>query len=116
MAGLRGKDEPVAFPVGLEHQGEVLMKPCCPPYYPSMEGAVQAVVERKFAQQGIFRGVIGQSSFARPEEVAEAAPAISENAIQATINYCTYIYETYGRFPIFTSQFFENEPPGCSWS
>ncbi len=105
VAGLQGKDESVAFPVGLEHQGNVLMEPYCPPYYPSMEAAVRAVVERKFGQQGIFRGSIGQSSFARPEEVAEAAPAISENAIQATIDYCTYIYETYGRFPAYSAPY-----------
>ena len=101
MAGLQGKDESVTFPVGREHQGEVLMKPYCPPYYPSMEAAVRAVVERKFGQQGIFRGSIGQSSFARPEEVAEAAPASSENAIQATIDYCTYISTKHmGAFPL----------------
>ena len=81
------------------------MEPYCPPYYPSMEAAVRAVVERKFGQQDIFRGSIGQSSFARPEEVAEAAPAISENAIQATVDYCTYIYDTYGRFPAYSAPY-----------
>src|SRR5204862_8288170 len=35
MKYLKG-DPPVPYPVGLERDGEVLLKPFCPPYYPSM--------------------------------------------------------------------------------
>src|SRR5215472_6283913 len=37
---LLGKDVAVPYPVGLERDGEILLKPFCPPYYPSMSAAV----------------------------------------------------------------------------
>ena len=36
-----GKDTTVPLAQGLEHNGEPLLTPYCPPYYPSMEAAVQ---------------------------------------------------------------------------
>src|SRR5690349_10490056 len=50
------RDPPVPYPIGLERDGEVLLKPFCPPYYRSMSDAVRAVADSKFGQNGIFRG------------------------------------------------------------
>ena len=41
--------------MGLERDGEALLKPFCPPYFKSMGEAVQAVVETKFGASGLFR-------------------------------------------------------------
>jgi hypothetical protein len=104
-SGLLGKNPTIAFPIGLEKDGKALLEPYCPPWYPSMEAAVNAVVERKFGAQGIFRGGIETSGFGDAKSVAKASPPISRAAIDATIAYCTYIHETYGRFPAYPAPF-----------
>jgi hypothetical protein len=104
-AGLLGRDPKLAFPVGLERDGEVLLKPYCPPYYPTMEAAVRAVVERKFGAAGLFRGAVSTSGFADPSAVARASAPLSDAAVDATIAYCSYLYKTYGRFPAYPAPF-----------
>ncbi|MFE3757732.1 hypothetical protein ACFXO9_25785 [Nocardia tengchongensis] len=95
----RGKDAPIKYPVGLERDGTVLLKPYCPPYYPSMEAAVRAVVDRKFGPEGIYRSGVTQSGWRDPQAVAAELPTISESAIEATVTCCEYLYRRYGRFP-----------------
>jgi hypothetical protein len=102
---LLGRDQPVPYPLGLERGGEILLKPYCPPYYPSMEAAVHEFVERKFGPQGVFRGGASASGWREPDEKAAAIPAPSEAAIEATIAYCEYVYEGYGRFPAYSAPF-----------
>jgi hypothetical protein len=101
MASLLKLDTPVSFPVGLEREGVPLIMPFCPPYYPTMEAAVRAVVDMKFGKQGSFRGSAGRSAWNDPAAVAAAAPAHSEANIAAVIAYCEYIYGRYGRFPAY---------------
>jgi len=91
----------VPFPVGLERDGEVLLKPFCPPYYPAMADAVRAVVDQKFGAQGIFRGGSQGSAWAKQGEVTAQVPPISEAAIAATTAYCEYVWNRYGRFPVY---------------
>ena len=91
----------VPYPIGLERNGEVQLKPFCPPYYKSMADAVRAVVELKFGAQGIFRGGPGESAWAKHGEVVNQVPPISEAAIAATTAYCEYLWERYGRFPVY---------------
>jgi hypothetical protein len=105
MMRLLGRDVPVPYPLGLEHDGTVMLKPYCPPYYPSMAAAVRAVVETKFGPRGVFRGGIDNSAWRAPAEVAREIPQISEAAIEATIAYCSYIYDRYGRFPVYMPPF-----------
>jgi hypothetical protein len=100
VARLLGRDFPAPYVVGLEHEGTPLLRPYCPPYYPTMEAAVRAVVERKVGAAGIFRGGVIHSAWLDPALVA-AAPAPSEAAVQATIAYCEYVYARYGRFPAY---------------
>jgi hypothetical protein len=99
VARLLNRDPSVPYPVGLERDGVALVKPFCPPYYPSMEAAVRAVVELKFGPEGVFRGKATQSAWSDPAAVAAAAPEHSEATVAATVAYCEYIYRRYGRFP-----------------
>jgi hypothetical protein len=94
------KDVMVPYPVGLERDGETLLQPFCPPYYPSMSAAVRAVVEIKFGTNGIFRGHPAGSGWANHGDVTRQIPAVSEAAIEATANYCEYLWHRYGRFPV----------------
>jgi len=102
---LLGRDVSVTYPLGLERDGMALLKPFCPPYYSSMEAAVRAVVETKLGLQGVFRGRITDSAWRDPSEVSRQIPDISEAAVEATIAYCQYIYERYGRFPVYMPPF-----------
>jgi len=45
----------VPYPTGLECNGEVVLKPFCPPYFRSMTEAVRAVADIKFGPGGVFR-------------------------------------------------------------
>jgi hypothetical protein len=96
-----GRDFPVPYVLGIEHDGAHLLTPYCPPYYASMEAAVREVVERKFGPQGIFRGAVAHSAWLDPARVAAAALDHSEAAIQATVAYCEYVQARYGRFPAY---------------
>jgi hypothetical protein len=101
LANLLGRDPAVPYVLGLEHNGVPLLKSMCPPYYPSMEAAVRALVDAKIGPQGIFRGGAIHSAWGDPAAVAKVCPAPSEANIQAAIAYCEYVYATYGRFPAY---------------
>lgn len=105
VAGMLGKDPKISYPIGLERDGKVLLKPYAPPYYESMEAAVHAVVERKFGSQGLFKDGIGVSAWKSPKTISDAAPPISRKAIDATVAYASYIHRTYGRFPAYPAPF-----------
>lgn len=95
------RDRPVPYPLGLERGDNMLLKPYCPPYYRSMEAAVRALVERKFGAQGAFRGGAALSGWRDPEVAAAKIPAPSESAVEATVAYCEYVHDRYGRFPAY---------------
>ena len=110
LAGALGKDPKLQFPVGLERDGNVLLKPYCPPYYPSMEAAVRAVVEHKFGASGVFRGALAGPSGgawvdAAKSKIGAASGDLSERAVETVIAYATYIWDTYGRFPAYPAPF-----------
>jgi len=97
---LLGKDQPIPTAVGLERNGEVLIKPYCPPYYRTMEEAVLAFVESKYATgTGAFRDGGTLSGWKDGAKVQAGIPRYSDRAIAATIAYCDYVYRRYGRFP-----------------
>ncbi|HKP61654.1 MAG TPA: hypothetical protein VJV78_33220 [Polyangiales bacterium] len=104
-AGLLGKESTMRYPLGLEVDGAPVLVPYAPPYYRTMRDAVLAVVERKFGERGVFRGGIVHSGYKEPASVARAAHPISDATIEATIAYCEYIYQTYGRFPAYPAAF-----------
>lgn len=102
---LVGRDVPVPYPLALERDGITLLKPYCPPYYTSMEAAVRAVVESKCGATGIFRATDRASAWRDALDICPQIPDISEAAIAATIAYCSYIYDRYGRFPAYMPPF-----------
>ena len=91
----------IPYPVGLERDGEVLLKPFCPPYYPTMADAVRAVVELKFGANGMFRSPRHGSAWPKHNEFVQQVSPPSEATIQATIAYCEYLWNRYGRFPVY---------------
>ena len=97
---LLGKNPEVPFPIGLERDGEILLKPFCPPYYASMTDAVRAVVGSKFGANGLFHGGQKESAWSDHTNVAKQVPPISEAAIAATTAVCEYLWNRYGRFPV----------------
>ncbi len=105
LARLLGKDPPVGYALGLEKDGQPLLTPYCPPWMPSMEAAVRAVVELKFGKEGVFRGGVKHSAWKDPSRVAGAAQEPSPEAIDATVAFCDYVYRRYGRFPAYPPPF-----------
>lgn len=95
-----GKNPSLAVPVGLEVDGEVLLKPYCPPYYPSMRAAVEAFVEAKYSPDfGVFRDAGAGSAWADPAAMLPQIPEYSDANVEAVVSYCEHVYERYGRFP-----------------
>jgi len=94
------RDPIIPYPIGLERNGEVLLKPFCPPYFKSMAEAVQAVVEIKFGGGGGLSGSAGsRSAWANHSNVAGRIPPLSDATIAATTAYCEYVWDRYRRFP-----------------
>jgi hypothetical protein len=94
------KDIPVPTAVGLERNGQTLIKPYCPPYYATMKEAVLAFLDAKFApSKGSLRDGGATTAWLDPARVQGGIPEYSGAAIDATIAYCEYIYRRHGRFP-----------------
>jgi hypothetical protein len=96
---LLGRDVQVKFPLGMERDGNALLQPYCPPYFSTMRRAVEAVLDLKFGERGIFRTGSENSAWREPANIASKIPKISEAAVEATVAYCEYVYQRYGRFP-----------------
>jgi hypothetical protein len=105
VASLVLKDPEVPYPLGLERDNEVLLRPFCPPYFKSMEEAVRAFVESKFGGNGSYRGGAKESTWRDPKSCAAKIPAPSAAAIDATLSYCDYVHKRYGRFPAYSAPF-----------
>jgi len=90
MMRLFNRNPDIPYPTGLVRDGNVLLKPFCPPNYSSMAEAVRAVVKAKTEAYKYF-----------PVQANLVKPDISEKAIQAAIAYCEYLWNRYGRFPVY---------------
>ena len=85
-------------PIGLPPHIECM----CPPYYPSMADAVQAVIDSKYQAGGtynddtyfrrIFQGNRGKSYLSE-------VPHYTDDVIACAKDICTYLYDRHGRFP-----------------
>ena len=105
LARWLGKDPVLEYPVGLERDNQILLKPFCPPYYKSMEDAVGAFVQAKFGEDGTYRSGTQQSAWRESASCPAKIPAPSAAAVQATMAYCDYVFRRYGRFPAYTAPF-----------
>ena len=85
-------------PIGLPPYIECM----CPPYYPSMADAVQAVVDDKYRASGpygddaYFRRIFQGD---RGEKYLREVPHYTDDVIACTKDICSYIYRQHGRFP-----------------
>jgi len=100
------KEMPLPTAVGLERDGQVLIKPFCPPYYRNMEEAVLAFVDEKYAQgRGTMRDGGTASNWLDGAAVQAGIPRYSDQTIAATIACCEYLYSRYGRIPATNGPF-----------
>lgn len=83
-------------PVGLDG----VFQAYCPPYYRSMDEAVEAFVEKKFGSGGTlaanYQGVVPFKDWLRLQPEYHHPSKASVEQVKA---FCRYVYETYGRFP-----------------
>lgn len=71
-----------------------------------MRAAVLAFVDYKFsAGRGTLRDGALASGWRDGLTVQQGIPDYSDEAIEATIAYCEYVYRRYGRFPAYTGPF-----------
>ncbi len=93
-------------PVGIDG----IIEGLCPPYVKSMDEAVDRVVDAKYGANGCYGNV---ASFSKPyrdpkdgASYVQQASKYSANAIAYTKEICSYIWETYGRFPAHVDAFY----------
>jgi hypothetical protein len=94
-----------ANPVGLDG----VLEGYCPPYYNSMAEAVDALLKTKYSTGGVYGDTKIFDKVFKPglaERYLEEVPHYSEEVIACTKDICTYIYETYGRFPAHVDAIF----------
>jgi len=99
---LLGRDRELPFGLGLTIDGTDVVKPFCPPYYRDMGEAVHAYLQ--FKRDHAFQAELDPAfpgSWKDPAAVQRQIPGFSEACIAATIDYCTYLHRTYGRFPAY---------------
>jgi len=71
----------------------------CPPFFPSMDAAVEAVL-RPYARNAVGADASTPSAYLMSDaEHRRSTVSVSEEGIACTKAVCNYIYETYGRFP-----------------
>ncbi|TAK14951.1 MAG: hypothetical protein EPO35_08815 [Acidobacteria bacterium] len=97
------KDPGVPTGLGLEVNGAPLIRPYCPPWYPTMADAVTAYLDFKFgARTGTLRdGGVG-TGWKDGSAIQKGIAEYPQHTIDAVIAYATYIHDRYGRFPAVT--------------
>ncbi|MBN2316477.1 MAG: hypothetical protein JXM79_21295 [Sedimentisphaerales bacterium] len=85
---------PYPNPTGLEG----VMEGYCPPYYPDMQAAVDAVCERKFGSGGPFHPDT-PGPWKDSAKVRSAAQVHDERFKECVALQAQYVYETFGKFP-----------------
>jgi len=76
----------------------------CPPNYKNMEEAVMAVYNRKFGPGGEYAKPAAELVWKDRAEIAKVQPP-SQEVLDAVIDFCNYVYQTYGRFPALADAF-----------
>lgn len=94
-------DWPLPNPTGLPGVFEAF----CPPHYPDMRAAVDALVERKFGRGGPFHTET-PGPFKESSKVREAAEPHDEQFRDCVAVMAQAIYDRYGKFPATTPSIF----------
>jgi hypothetical protein len=74
----------------------------CPPYYPDMRSAVQAVFDAKWGRSGIYKDTGGPVALKDRGSLDRLVNRTPDWCVEATKAFCEYIWDTYGRFPATT--------------
>jgi len=85
---------PYPNPTGLEG----IMEGYCPPHYPDMHAAVEAVCERKFGRGGPFHSDT-PGPWKDSHKVRSAAQVHDERFRECVALQAQYVYDTFGKFP-----------------
>lgn len=93
VAGVRSN------PVGLAN----LWEGPCPPFTSSIEEAVISLVDSKFGLCGIYTTPTSRP-WMNPDGGSKIVPH-EQRTIEAVIEFCNYVYRTYGRFPAHADAF-----------
>lgn len=83
-------------PVGLDG----LFQTYCPPYFRDMRDAVRAVYDAKFGPAGIYTDGGGPSALKDRHSLSTEVPRTPDWVVDATADFCQYLWETYGRVPV----------------
>ena len=70
-----------------------------PPFHRTMADAVDDVLARRFGPEGVFSASGGHRLPWRDASALAGVPRPSAEAVEATKLLCSYIWETYRRFP-----------------
>ncbi len=87
---------PKPVPVGLDGRFEAYS----PPYYGDMREAVRAVYESKWGESGIYTSEGVESGLKDRGPLASGVPRTPEWVVEATGEFCQYLWDTYGRVPV----------------
>ena len=86
---------PNPVPVGIDGQFQAY----CPPYYPDMASAAQAIFDAKWGSAGIYKEEGGPAPLKQRESLDRVVQKTPDWCLEATKAFCQYVWETYGRFP-----------------
>lgn len=85
---------PYPNPTGLEG----VMEGYCPPHYPDMRAAVEAVCKRKFGVGGPFHPDT-PGPWKNSRDVRSSAPVHDERFRECVAHQAQYVHDTFGKFP-----------------
>jgi hypothetical protein len=74
-----------------------------PPYHADMSAAVDAFLERKWSQYDADK----PKAYREPDKVTSQIQRPTDETIQIVKDYCTYVHETYGRFPAYLEPMYQ---------
>ncbi|HVP04245.1 MAG TPA: hypothetical protein VMT90_01075 [Dehalococcoidia bacterium] len=71
----------------------------CPPYYPDMGAAVQAIYDAKWGRRGIYKEEGGPVALKDRQSLDKLVSKTPDWCLEASKAFADYIWKTYGRFP-----------------
>jgi hypothetical protein len=75
----------------------------CPPYYKDMGEAVDAFMAMKWAAMDPDV----PKPYLEPDKVVNAIPRPHEDTVELVKTYCQYVWDTYGRFPVYLDPMYQ---------